>query len=213
MRQLFDVLPGLDLLGNFAPLPAIYPRYEAPVVRLNAGGARELTAMHWGFLLPQVSKKTGKPILPKAVNNARDDKLQSSRFWRSSFEHRRCLVPATSFAEAKGRNPATYYWFGLASNTPETRPPFAFAGLWRSFRGEYRGETVKIETHTVITTTPNEIVRPIHPDRMPVVLEPEQYETWLNGTTTDALECLKAFPEHRMRIVQKGIGVQEDPGS
>ena len=122
--------------------------------------------MHWGFRMPQVSKRTGQPIQPRAINNARDDKLLDSRFWRGSFEERRCLVPATSFCEAKGRAPATYYWFALQGEEP--RPAFAFAGLWRSFRGNYRDELVEIDTHTVITTTPNELVRPIHPDRMPV---------------------------------------------
>lgn len=210
MRQLFDVSPGRDRLGNFAPLSAIYPRHDAPVVRLGADGARELVTMHWGFLLPQVSKKTGKPILPKAVNNARDDKVRSSPFWRGSFEERRCLVPATSFAEAKGRNPATYYWFGMVADDPDARPPFAFAGLWRVFRGTYRDELVEIDTHTVITTRPNDLVRPIHPDRMPVILEPADYETWLTGPPEAAARLLHPFPAGRMRIVRSGEGVRED---
>jgi len=210
MRQLFDVPQGQDRLGNFAPMPAIYPRYDAPVVRIGADGGRELVMMHWGFLLPQVSKKTGKPILPKAVNNARDDKVQSSPFWRGSFEERRCLVPATSFAEAKGRNPATYYWFGMASDDPGARPPFAFAGLWRGFRGIYRGEPVEIETHTVVTTTPNALVKPIHPDRMPVILKPADYDTWLTGPTGGAAKLLRAFPADGMRIVKSGEGDKED---
>jgi len=130
--------------------------------------------MHWGFLMPQVSKKTGQPILPKAVNNARDDKVRNSPFWRDSYEHRRCLVPATSFCEPKGRAPATYYWFGLEG--PERRPPFAFAGMWRSFRGQYRDDLVEIDTFTILTTTPSKLVRPIHPQRMPVILDEDDYE-------------------------------------
>ncbi|MEQ8290671.1 MAG: SOS response-associated peptidase [Roseovarius sp.] len=211
MRQLFDVAAGFDGLGNFAPLPAIFPRYSAPVVRIGAGGERELVSMHWGFLMPQVSKKTGKPIMPKAVNNARDDKVRHSGFWRASFEARRCLIPATSFCEAKGRNPATYYWFGMASEDPDARPPFAFAGMWRGFRGEYRGELVEIETHTMVTSTPNELVKPVHPDRMPVILEPEDYETWLTGTPEAAAELMRPYPAGKMRIVQQGEGVKEDP--
>ena len=211
MRQLFDVAAELDGLGNFAPLPAIYPRYSAPVVRPGEGGRRELVSMHWGFLLPQVSKKTGKPIMPKAVNNARDDKVRSSSFWRASFEERRCLIPGTSFCEAKGRNPATYYWFGMDDDDPEARPPFAFAGMWRGFRGECRGEMVEIETHTMITTTPNELVKPVHPDRMPVILDPEDYETWLTGSSGEAAQLMRPFPAEKMRIVRQGEGVKEDP--
>lgn len=92
MRQLFGV--KRDQTGNQPPLPGVFPRHTAPVVRLADDGKRELTPMHWGFLMPQVSKRTGKPILPKAVNNARDDKVRSSPFWRSSFEERRCLIRA-----------------------------------------------------------------------------------------------------------------------
>ena len=209
MRHLFEVSPKHDRLGNFAPLPAIFPRYSAPVVRMTVAGERELVSMHWGFLLPQVSAKTGKPILPKAVTNARDDKLRSSSFWRGSFAERRCLVPATSFAEATG-HPATYYWFGLVAEDPDTRPPFAFAGLWRSFRGEYRGELVEIDTHTIITTSPNDLVRPFHPERMPVILDPKDHETWLGGSSGDAALLLRSFPAERMRIVQQGTERQDD---
>lgn len=208
MRQLFKVPARLDQLGNFAPLTAVFPRYNAPVVRLTADGERELLNMHWGFLLPQVSKKTGKPILPKAVNNARDDKLRDSPFWRASFEQRRCLVPATSFAEAKGRNPATYVWFGLAADDPHDRPLFAFAGLWRGFRGEYRGDLVEIETFTIITTTPNDLVRPVHPSRMPVILAPGDHEEWLSGS--DVAHLLRPYPAEDMRIVRQGVGLTED---
>lgn len=208
MRRLFDVAPERDHIGNQPPLPAIFPRYEAPVIRLSGDGERELVRMHWGFLLPQVSKKTGKPILPKAVNNARDDKLRTSPFWRGSFETRRCLVPATSFCEATGREPATYHWFALAGDEP--RPPFAFAGLWRGFRGVYRGELVEIETYTIVTTRPNSLVAPVHPDRMPVILPEERYEAWLLAPTEDAFALIEPYPADTMRVVKSGKGEKED---
>ena len=207
MRDLFGVARDHDRLGNHQPLPAIFPRYEAPVVRQH-DGARELVRMHWGFLMPQVSKKTGEPILPRAITNARDDKVLTSKFWRESFEVRRCLIPASSFCEPKGRAPATYHWFALAGE--EARPPFAFAGLWRGFRGRYRGDLVELETYTMLTTRPNELVRPIHPDRMPVILDPADYETWLTGTAEDAHALLRTFPAERMRIVREGLDEKED---
>ncbi|MEM9760793.1 MAG: SOS response-associated peptidase, partial [Pseudomonadota bacterium] len=202
MRQLFGV--KRDRTGNQPPLPGIFPRHTAPVVRL-VDDERELVPMHWGFLMPQVSKRTGKPILPKAVNNARDDKVRTSPFWRASFEERRCLIPATSFCEAKGKAPATYYWFGLVGDEP--RPPFAFAGLWRHFRGSYRDELVELDTFTMLTTTPNTLVREIHPDRMPVILDPADYEAWLTGGADRAAELLRPFDEGRMRIVLAGEDV------
>lgn len=208
MRRLFEVSPNLDRLGNQPPLPAIFPRYDAPVVRLTNERERELTRMHWGFLMPQVSKRTGQPIQPKAINNARDDKILVSPFWRSSFEERRCLVPATSFCEAKGRAPATYYWFAMKGDEP--RPPFAFAGLWRTFRGNYRDELVEIDTHTIVTTTPNDLVRPIHPDRMPVILGPADYDRWLHGSPREAQELLRSFPADAMHITRSGEDEKSD---
>ena len=102
----------------------------------------------------------------KRVTNAREDTVLESRFWRSSFEDRRCLVPVTSFSEPKGKKPAIWHWFAL----DETREPFAFAGLWRHWRGRLKptADPVEMDVYAFLTTRPNEIVEPIHPTRMPV---------------------------------------------
>jgi putative SOS response-associated peptidase YedK len=211
MRQLFAVDAAQDDLGNTEPLTAIFPRGMAPIVGMNDDGSRWLRTAHWGFVMPQVSKKTGKPIQPKAVNNARDDKIRTSRFWQKSFEERRCLIPATSFCEAKGHNPATYIWFGLVGE--EQRPPFALAGIWRSYRGNYgRGDLREMMTSSMITTTPNALVKDTHPDRMPLILAPEDYTQWLTGTPDDAFALIKPFPAERMEIHQSGEALKSDPG-
>jgi putative SOS response-associated peptidase YedK len=208
MRRLFEVDARLDRLGNQPALPDIFPRHDAPVVRRAGDGQRELVRIHWGFLMPQLSTRTGKPIQPRAISNARDDKLLHSPFWRGSFEERRCLVPATSFCEPKGRAPATYYWFALKGDEP--RPPFAFAGLWRTFRGRYRDELAEIDTYAIVTTAPNDLVRPIHPERMPVILDPADYERWLHGTPQEAREVLRPFPADAMRIIRSGEKEKSD---
>jgi putative SOS response-associated peptidase YedK len=200
MRQLFKVDQSRDRLGNQEPLPAIFPKYTAPVVRHTEDDERELVPMHWGFLTPQTSKKTGKPIKPAAWNNARDDKVQLATLWKSSFATRRCLIPGTSFCEAKGRNPATYYWFALN----EARTPFAFAGLWRD------DHLAKRPAYTMVTTTPNEVVKPVHPSRMPVMLHPDDYATWLTGKPEDAARLMRPFPAENMRIVSSGEGEKAD---
>ncbi|MEM8659206.1 MAG: SOS response-associated peptidase family protein [Pseudomonadota bacterium] len=120
---MFRVKTDDDYVGNAPPLSAIWPKYEAPVVRLSQDGDRELVNMSWGFLTKKVSKKSGKELSPAAWNNARDEKVRSSGLWRRSFEEPRCLVPATSFREAKGQRPATDYWFALKGDEP--RPLFA----------------------------------------------------------------------------------------
>jgi putative SOS response-associated peptidase YedK len=210
MRRLFEVTPGNDHLGNQPQLPAIFPRHEIPVVRIGGDGDTELARIHWGFLTPQTSKKTSKPILPKALNNARDNKISSSPFWRTSFETRRCLIPCTSFCEAKGHKPATYFWFAVTGSEP--RPPFAFAGLWRRFRGRYREEEpVALDTVTMVTTTSNAVVRPIHPDRMPVILDPSDYETWLEGDPDAAIDLAKPWPDDWLEIIREGLDEKADP--
>lgn len=207
MRHVYGVDADLDFLGNAAPLRAIWPKYEAPVVRLNADGRRELVRMHWGFLTPQVSKKTGKPIKPAAWQNARDDKVNKIPLWRESFETRRCLLPGTAFHETKGRNPATDFWFALKSDDEEL-PPFAFAGLWRDGQPGVDGEEGGWLTHTMITTKPNELVKPVHPDRMPVILDREDYELWLHGDTEQAAKLLRPYPAEKLRVVGKGVGLE-----
>ena len=208
MRRLFRVAPERDRTGNQPPLPDIFPRSDAPIVRLDPAGERELVRMHWGFLVPQLSKRSGQPILPRAFNNARDDGLAASSLWRESFEQRRCLIPATSFCEPKGRGPAIYHWFALTGDEP--RPPFAFAGLWRRFRGRYRDGPVDIATFAMVTTSANDLVHPIHPDRMPAILGPDEHDTWLAGTPREARQLLRPYPAERMRIVRSGEDEKAD---
>jgi putative SOS response-associated peptidase YedK len=78
----------------FEPVSAIFPRHVAPVVRQTSDGEREIITMSWGFMLLQNG----------------DDTILKSSFWKSSFEQRRCLVPASSFCEPNGDvKPATWH--------------------------------------------------------------------------------------------------------
>jgi putative SOS response-associated peptidase YedK len=206
LRRLFRPDRLSSSAGNFAGQPAIFPGYDGAVVRLQ-DGQRELTMMHWGFLLPQRGKA------PKIVNNTRDDKVNSSSFWKSSFVERRCLIPASSFAEyhpteRDGNGHKRVVWFALAGDEP--RPPFAFAGIWRSWKGEYRGEFRELDVYSMLTTTPNELVKPIHPTRMPVILHAENHETWLTASPEAALRLCKPFPAGQMRITS-ATGKADEP--
>ena len=194
IRQLFRT--KRENVGNLPLFPAIFPGHDAAVVRLGEDQQRELVMMSWGFVLPQQGKA------PKRVTNARADKVTQSRFWTSSFQQRRCLVPVSSFAEPKGRQPAVWHWFGIKGDEP--RPLFAFAGLWRHWRGELKGEPAALDVMAFLTTTPNSVVKPIHASRMPVILHPEDYETWLTGRAGEALPLAKPYPAEDMHIVAKG---------
>jgi putative SOS response-associated peptidase YedK len=208
MRQLFDVTVERDRLGNAEPLPAIYPKHLAPVVRKGDEGKRELVSLIWGFRTTKKSKKTRAIVQPGAWNNARDDKVRSNGLWKQSFEERRCLVPANSFCEAQGRNPATYHWFALKGD--EARPPFAFAGMWQISRYQGKEGPEEVETYTVITTTANELVKPILPQRMPVILQPEDNEQWMDGNADDAFEPLEPLNSNEMQIVRSCEGEKSE---
>ncbi|MEP2028380.1 MAG: SOS response-associated peptidase [Paracoccaceae bacterium] len=208
MRQLFDVEPERSKIGNAEPRSAVWPKYPAPVVRLDLDGQRELTEMNWGFLTRNISGKTGKELKPKAYNNARGETVAVKGLWKESFIHRRCLIPASSFREAKGRNPATDVWFALKGSEP--RPPFAMAGLWRPMSAELSLLDSTGLTHTVVTTTANDIVRQVHPTRMVVILDPADYETWLTGSPEDAMGLVRPYPAEEMQIVREGIGILKD---
>lgn len=190
--------------SNFPPQPAIFPAMTAPVLRREAQGARRLATMSWGFVLPQKGKA------PKRVVNARDDKVEQSPFWRGSFEERRCLVPATSFCEPKGRRPAIWHWFALSGATE--RPPFAFAGIWRRWRGPLKEEIVEMDVFAILTTRPNSLVATVHPDRMPVILAPGDYEEWLGCDAASARALLRPYPEAEMRIVKAGAEKEDGAG-
>ena len=170
----------------FAPVNAIFPGHAAPVVRSMPDNERELLTMSWGFVLPQAGKA------PRRVTNVRDDTARKSSFWRESFETRRCLVPATSFAEPREVTPATWHWFALKGDEP--RPLFAFAGIWRRWNGPIKkdGPPVEIDVFSFMTTTPNALVATINHERMPVLLTgDEAFETWLTGTPDEVppLSC------------------------
>lgn len=170
VANLFRVSP--DTGANFGA--EVYPGYPGLVVA--EGRAR---AMTWGF--PLVLKgKSGQPLKPKPVNNARTDKLDSF-MWRYSFEERRCLIPASAWAEAQGEKGAmTRTWLSLPGDEP-----FAVAGIWRS-TPEWS------DAYSMVMTDCCELTAEIH-ERMPVLLGASDWEQWTRGTPAEALELCRPW--------------------
>ena len=131
--------------------------------------------------------------------------MLTSKFWKPSFEARRCIVPASSYCEPNGQSPATWYWFAL--NGDDERPLFAFPGIWQRWKGPVKkdGPNVEIDTYAFMTTEPNALTRSINHERMPVLLSGEdQFETWLSGSPQEAFALARSFDPALMRIVQSG---------
>lgn len=160
--------------ANFAA--EVYPGCTGFVVA--EGHVRGMT---WGFPLVLKGAK-GQPLKPKPVNNARTDKL-SSYFWRRSFEERRCLIPLTGWAEAQGaKGCMTRTWLSL----PDA-PVFAAAGVWRQ-SDEWGACYAMVMTDSVGTDAAS-----VH-ERMPVLLAPQDYAAWNDGTPEAALALCRAWP-------------------
>ena len=130
--------------------------------------------MRWG-LIPSWAKDMS--IGNRAIN-ARAETLAERPMFRTALRRRRCLILADGFYEwirqGKARQPMR-----ILLTTGE---PFAFAGLWETWTNP-DGET--IHSCTIVTTAPNDIMRPIH-DRMPAILLPEHEPTWLDQSIEDA---------------------------
>lgn len=153
----------------------VYPGYPGTVL---VDGT--LRSMVWGFPLSLKSKKTGKPLKPKPVNNARTDKLDSF-MWRFSFAERRCLIPLTAWAEAEGaKGSKTRTWLSL----PDVEA-FAVAGIWRD--SDEWGPC-----YSMVMTDAAGAAAEVH-NRMPVVLFPNDYSHWTNGDPVSAKALCKPY--------------------
>jgi putative SOS response-associated peptidase YedK len=180
------------------PRDAVLPSEMAPVVRISGDGERELVDLSWGF----VRREPGRA--PRRVVNTRDDQARTNPFWRASFEARRCLVPATSYAEPQGVRPATWHWFAIDAR----RPLFAFPGIWRSFKGSLKkdGPVVELDVYTIMTTQPNELAAAVNHERMPVLLTNESdFDIWLHGTPEQAFDLCHPYPANAMHRVGAGL--------
>jgi putative SOS response-associated peptidase YedK len=113
--------------------------------------------------------------------NARAETIERTPAFREAYRRRRCLVPADGFFEwrkaGKARQPLLIRRRDLA--------PFAFAGLWERWRQPDGGV---LRSCTIVTCPPNALVAPVH-DRMPVILEPEDFAPWLDCAQVDALQA------------------------
>jgi putative SOS response-associated peptidase YedK len=176
-------------LGLTAP-EELVARYNIPLtarvpVVKHEGGTTTLEPLSFGALLP--AREPGER--PMLVGNARAENLSRGAF-KEAAEHRRCLVPADGFFEWEhaGRARLPHYFYR------RDREPFFFAGLWRA------ESTTTPASVVIVTTTPNELLAPIH-DRMPVMLGHGRIVEWLGDTPLppDRLKALcTPFPAPEM---------------
>ena len=125
--------------------------------------------MKWGL----VPSWAPDPSIGNQMINARAETLLKKPSFRNLVSQRRCLIPADGFYEWRREgNRKVPVWIHL-----KKKEPFAFAGLWDSWRNVEVGDT--LHTFTIITTEPNSLLEPIH-NRMPVILSAADYGKWMD---------------------------------
>jgi putative SOS response-associated peptidase YedK len=159
----------------------VAPTQPIPVIRQNSKEpVRELALMRWG-LIPSWSKDSSGAA---RMINARSETAGTKPAFRDAMKSRRCLIPADGFYEWK-RDGKTKQPFCIEVNQGQL---FAFAGLWDRWKSP---DGNWIMTCSILTTTPNAVTSAVH-DRMPVILDHDSYDLWLDPgmTKVEALSDL-----------------------
>jgi len=160
-------------IGQLAPRYNIAPSQPLATL-LNTA---TYTFTHFGLIPHWMKEKKSVAI------NARAETLSQKPSFREPFKHKRCLIPVNGFYEWKreGGQKIPYWIYPGTKNTEGNF--FALAGIWDEWKERDTGEIVT--SSAIITTEPNELMRPIH-DRMPVILEPEEWRLWLDPKVEEA---------------------------
>jgi putative SOS response-associated peptidase YedK len=182
-----------DAVGeeDWEPRYNIAPTQPVPVIRQHPKEpTRQLSLMRWG-LIPSWAKNASAAA---RMINARSETASTQPAFRDALQLRRCLIPADGFYEwqkqGTGKQP-----YCFAVNGGEL---FAFAGLWERWKNP-SGEWIR--TCSILTTTPNAVTAAIH-DRMPVILDPDSYDLWLDPGMQDTATVsalLKPFAAQAMQ--------------
>jgi putative SOS response-associated peptidase YedK len=190
---------------DWSPRYNVAPSQNVPVIRQNAmRPIRSLSLVRWG-LIPFWAKdaKIGHKMI-----NARAETIAERSAFREPLESRRCLIPADGFYEwAKKGKEKSAFCFTLADDSV-----FAFAGIWDRWKNP---EKELVETCSIITTSANALLSDIH-DRMPVIMERENYDVWLDpgfkraGDLLDFLKPYRVDSMRRYRVSSRVNSVQND---
>jgi putative SOS response-associated peptidase YedK len=188
LEEHFDSVSGEE---DWTPRYNIAPTQPVPIIRQHPREpVREMSLVRWG-LIPSWSKDSSTAA---KMINARSETVSTLPAFRDAMKSRRCIIPADGFYEwqKKGKTKQPYCF------EVNDGKLFAFAGIWDRWKNP-SGDMV--ETCSILTTTPNAVTSAVH-DRMPVILDPEGYDLWLDPgmkNVNTASELLKPYDARSMR--------------
>ena len=198
LKRRFDTTNSLP--KGVGPNYNAAPTQIMPVVLQNDGD-RIIHLMHWG-VIPVWAKNN--PRFAFSTFNAKAETLLEKTMWKKLIASKRCLVPATGFYEWKkiGTNDKQPYYIRV-----KNQDIFALAGLYDEWTDNKSGDV--FSSFTIITTAPNKTMKEIH-DRMPVILDKDEEDEWLNtdNSAEDVMPLLDSYKDKGMELypVDKTVG-------
>ena len=188
IEEQFDTADWQD---DWSPRYNIAPTQPVPVIRQHPKEPiRQISTMRWG-LVPYWAKD---PSITTGTINAKSETAATKPAFRDPLKFRRCLIPADGFYEWQRKGNSKQPFCFEVNNGGL----FAFAGLWDGWK-DSSGRWLK--TCSILTTTPNAVTSAIH-DRMPVILDPNSYDLWLDPGMQNVAaisELLKPYDARLMR--------------
>ncbi len=198
----YDAKFDMEQASMFRTGYNVAPTHRLCVIN-DEDGQRVGKVMRWGLLPPWVKKLED---FKATTFNARAEGLLESKIYKSPFKKKRCIIVVNGFYEwrQEGKSKQPYYF------TPAEGGTLALAGLWdKCTLVMDDGSPKELETCTIITTEPNEVSAEYH-NRMPVILMPKDFDTWMSNDTPEKelLSLLKACPPDYLEIikVRKEVG-------
>ena len=174
---------------NTAPTWNMAPTINAMVIRRHPEtGERRLDLLRWG-LIPSWTKDV-KAARVQPIN-ARSETAGTSSMFKDALAQRRCLVPADAFYEWEAR-PDGKQPYAIAR---QDGSPLAFAGVWERWKAP---DGRPLRTFAILTTSANATMRQLH-ERMPVILEPDDWAAWLENAA-QAMDLMRPAKKDVLRL-------------
>jgi putative SOS response-associated peptidase YedK len=192
LRTLNHYFPIDSISGDITVSYNVAPTQEVAAIVFQKD--RRLEKLHWG-LVPSWAKDLA---IASRLINARAETVAQKPSFRAAFKRRRCLILADGFYEWQGdKGSKQPYFITLPSNNP-----FAFAGLWETWKSRSDSDDEAVyKSCTILTIAASESMQAIH-HRMPVVLQSGAYEDWLNPEIQESGRLEDILQNHHARKMQ-----------